>query len=505
MKCPECKTEISENEQTCPHCGATIEKKPIKSSRRNLWIGIAAAIVALCCIVTVIGAVAGILIYQLSPTSCTILYANTDWETLDYYSSIVNSIETVNIDGSEHNQVAYNREGLILPISPFRGDLVAPDGNWLGFYELDDSYEGKLVLTSFDGKTQILSDKSAFMEDDIVFLNAFSPNGTYFAYNSMDEDDEELTLHVIDDKGTEILSQDDLILVSFFPDSKRILVLEYEPPLSSVEMLDLAWLDVKSGEMTSFFELENEDVLYSLLLGRSISPDGKKVYLCTEEELVAIDIEAQTSTAICDVQDPYMSIPFILNDLLIVYSEEGLIIVPLDTEESTQIEAELPVDEFAASLGWKMVDVSKKGAQVAYTAWDSEDYDKVMLYVVDADGTNRHRISDDDYCASFAFSPDGKKIAYLVVQDDDEPGKLYISDVDGSNQQRLDVDVWSFRFTSDSKRIVYSTVQDLDQGEPQSEIYSIGVDGQDRQLVREEEEGLISILDLRPNSLFAIP
>ena len=76
---------------------------------------------------------------------------------------------------------------------------------------------------------------------------------------------------------------------------------------------------------------------------------------------------------------------------------------------------------------------SPDGKQIAFEFNTGGNLD---IYLMDADGKNRHRITTnpaDD--GQPTFSPDGKYIAFVSRRDDNY--ELYMMDADGSNQRRL--------------------------------------------------------------------
>jgi Tol biopolymer transport system component len=141
----------------------------------------------------------------------------------------------------------------------------------------------------------------------------------------------------------------------------------------------------------------------------------------------------------------------------------------------------------------KAVDFSPNGNLVAYV---TSPPGSLRLYVADTDGRNRRRISGENAWITFAFSPNGRQIAFIEGSNTNRPGALYIADTDGGNRLRLDVNVWSFRFIDGGRRIIYSRVEDMDRGRPESEIYRIRADGRNQELLLGVQNGIISLLDV---------
>ncbi len=97
---------------------------------------------------------------------------------------------------------------------------------------------------------------------------------------------------------------------------------------------------------------------------------------------------------------------------------------------------------------------------------------------MNADGSGQRNLTRspaDVYYSSAAWSPDGRKMAF--VSDRDGNGEIYVMNADGSAQRRLtrnpasDVEpVWS----PDGRKIAFVRVNDLTFG---SEIYVMNADG----------------------------
>ncbi|MBV9866435.1 MAG: PD40 domain-containing protein [Abitibacteriaceae bacterium] len=119
---------------------------------------------------------------------------------------------------------------------------------------------------------------------------------------------------------------------------------------------------------------------------------------------------------------------------------------------------------------------SPDGKQIAFTIMTDATHGEI--YVMNADGTQRKQLTQlNTLAACPAWSPDGKRIAFGTMQMTAEhrpKTALYIMDADGSNVHKIGggyIPAWS----PDGKQILYSIVDK--PGPP--EMYIMNVDGTD--------------------------
>lgn len=110
------------------------------------------------------------------------------------------------------------------------------------------------------------------------------------------------------------------------------------------------------------------------------------------------------------------------------------------------------------------------GSGVLFFSLVDQEADSINLHVMEPDGRNRRNLTRK-HAAEFdpAWSPDGRRIAFVIQNHDEEPraGGLYVMNTDGTRTTRLttverhdamDVaPVWS----RDGRRIYFSRVEDI--------------------------------------------
>jgi Tol biopolymer transport system component len=103
---------------------------------------------------------------------------------------------------------------------------------------------------------------------------------------------------------------------------------------------------------------------------------------------------------------------------------------------------------------------SPDGSMILYAGTGDSDQD--ALYAADADGGHLQTITNYDGRIAFAWSPDGKRIAWMTTPVDSELpylGPLFVGDKDGKNAKQIgNEDILAFSWSPDGKRIAYLTL-----------------------------------------------
>ena len=110
------------------------------------------------------------------------------------------------------------------------------------------------------------------------------------------------------------------------------------------------------------------------------------------------------------------------------------------------------------------------------------------LFVMDADGAGARRITEEEVDETEpAWSPDGRLIAYVRRDPGSSIRELWLVRPDGSQRRpltRLSGVAQAPSWSPDGRRIVFSA----DVGENRFDIYTVGADGKDVQLVTSGED-----------------
>lgn len=120
---------------------------------------------------------------------------------------------------------------------------------------------------------------------------------------------------------------------------------------------------------------------------------------------------------------------------------------------------------------------SADGQKIAYSDGTSEQYD---IWTMNADGSERTRLTQNYRSYGPAWSPDGAKIAF--VSDHESGYHVYVVNADGSGQQRLAVTATEVRqeyaptWTPDSSKVIFLGAKVI-SGLSRNDYYQASADG----------------------------
>ena len=137
---------------------------------------------------------------------------------------------------------------------------------------------------------------------------------------------------------------------------------------------------------------------------------------------------------------------------------------------------------------------SPDGGRIAFESWR---HGPDEIYVMDADGDNPQRLTHNAHDdRSPSWSPDGKRIAFMSYREHPHiiqgwfTSEIYVMDTDGNNPQKLTNnahDDYSPSWAPDGKRVIFSSEMagHFRGGQTTHEIYVIDVDGGNQQRLTE--------------------
>jgi len=507
MHCINCGKENEEGNQFCMYCGAelykpeaassepeivkeatpSIQEKPIstpekkapKLDQRKILIILGATgimLVALICIWTAVG----FLGFQIFSPAEQLVYGIQE----DLQNNVT-VIMAVKENGKDNKELYSDNDGfrsiaIVLDYYPWlKNNIFSPDGKTISVAENN----GDLLLLDSDSSVPVsvdIQDKTGIT--GLGYLQGFSPDGQYFGFT--DFDNNSFTTAIIDLQGNEVYSADDRVFGAFLPDSKQIVAFETDRE----NVTGLGILNFLSGEYTYLTGIEESDTTYTIWFTVTspviVSPNGNTIYYIDGKNLMSIPTRGGSSSSVYE-SDEGINFAFFSPDerTMAIVDRDGNSLYLYDTRRDEKSRIANDVENIV---------FSSNGRYLAYAT--NEGNSEKDLYLSRTDGSDKVRIARNVNWLKFAFSPDNNFIAYIDGSSGDAGGSLYIVRRDGSDSTRLDTGVWSFRFVNNGNSIVYIKVSDLDRGNPESEIYRIGVNGRKKERLLQADDGLFTFI-----------
>ena len=469
MKCPNCKNEIQPGQKFCEACGARLDKNKKSSGRgakKSFKVGPLL-------IVLILVILAAFIFTKLNIFSGSgnqrIVYGVRG----DAYDNNYSEMYSVDMNGKHHLEI-YEDAPVDIHWNASQVPYFAEEGRLVQF--LDFNEEELVILDTTDGTFDTYQPGG-----DFVFLAHFISDGKYIISN--EEDGDEDILRILDTEGKEVLSIEDLTYIASMPNGKEILVNKWDYRKSEYGDVDeVGLVEIPSGDY-SFVTSDVDEAGWSNL---KVSDDGKILFYQDEEELISFKLSSGETEKIFETEgDTYLVYEITENGkvlALIEYDDyQSLYVYNLHNGEQTRVDRH---------VGSMLLTPDNKG--IVYATYEGDDmYD---LYYVKIDGSDKVRLAKNVYNLSYQLSPDGKHIVYLERSSYYEPGDLMITELKEEIPTQLDTDVWTYQFTDDGHTIVYSRVEDMNRGTPESEIYTIGINGRNKETVVEMDDGIFDIL-----------
>ncbi len=184
------------------------------------------------------------------------------------------------------------------------------------------------------------------------------------------------------------------------------------------------------------------------------SPDGRRIAFskdarcggpCSGVDVCILDLDSKTQRNLTNTED--------IDEVVWDWSPDGgfLLIEWFDPTLKREQDYEIYIMDTTGTYITRLTnndigDISPRwssdGSRIAYSAFDGKDWD---IFVMDADGSNKRNLSNDDYLFSSSpcWSPDGTKILFTATdgsvqqQRDLEVVNIYRINIDGSGLTKL--------------------------------------------------------------------
>jgi Tol biopolymer transport system component len=511
MFCPYCGEENEGENQFCMFCGQTMpgyegavgmptaavnQSGSILQQKRKIPLGQISIIVgtALLLIVVITAVVYIVPRIFTGAGSDHFIYVIQDSSTSGGFSSIM----LTKADGKSDFELASDRVGYYPGESFFslQNSFISPTGTHFFLRERD--LTGDLLLFSNDGSIPVyLSDKSS-----AGWPEGFSPDGKFFGFTTYDQTNNEIATHIVDNRGSLILTLEGAMFGAFLPDGNKVVVVETE--LVDELFTSLVLADINRGDITflASLDMNGEEVTSQYPPKPFVSPEGRQVYFFSGMDLMSVPITGGVVTTVYRFDSQASSAYFspdkkhlVLLDVEPGFQLADLLLFDPQNNRRIRIDSDINIRGRTRSIyGEENIKFSPDGKSVAYLAFRDG---RQELYVYNIESRQRTRLVSGSTWISFAFSLDKKRIAYIDSRSATRGGNLFISELDGSDRKRLDTDVWSFQFDARGRNIYYFTVDDASRRRPESEMFKIRIDGTKREMIMPAEYGILTFIDFR--------
>jgi len=416
------------------------------------------------------------------------------------------SIFQLNKDDLEEVDSVRRSRYLYRPTNPFgeKNFYFSPDGKYFVLFECE---QGRGCDINLYGSKNDLIENFTMTDgnDDVGFLNlfnGFSPDSKYFAYIVADDyDNERLETVIVNMKGDEVISLRDKLFGGFSPDSKGVVILNYDWDIEGVDRIE--YVKLRNEDATQISDDEMDDLDDFVLANPFFANKNDTVYYSNGDIIYKVDIDKASPERLyrCESHECLAYYAEEVNKIVILDPYENgygeLILVDPDNESETVFEdvAMSAYGSIYSTGNDEAVIFSPNGKNLAFLKYLSSGDNIATLIISDLQGKNETEITEAERI-DYQFSPDSKKIAYIEYADfyDERFGELYIVDRDGENSVRLDKDVGSFKFTTDGKYIVYVKLDQFRNGDYESEVLKIRIDGKKEEVIFGPENNIFMIL-----------
>ena len=413
-----------------------------------------------------------------APQGDRVLYTITETA----FSGIVGeSVGVLSRDGDQ-SELAFDRDGVWVMYTVDDNYVdVAPNGRLVAIQRSDADGRSEMGLVAADGGAEVHAAGRTLWAG----TRSFASDSSAYAYTrreDSDDSEETYTLVAVDGDGEVIGQWADLVFAGFFDDGRRILAMRLDDEglisdLVTVALPDgqpqrVAGLDESTGAVAPF-----------------VYDDA--VYYWFDDELRRVDANGENGETVyrAESDTPTAFVVPGLDKLLILEQPESsnwgdLYAVEPDGSDRDRLDEAVSIDPGdGGSIG---VAFAAAGGRLAYATVDDGG---LSLNVINADGSERRRLATDQQWLVFAFSPDGRQLAYIAGDIASLGGELYVVELPDGDPDRLVRDAWSFIVSGD--RLLYTALDGADGSDPESTVHSITLDGNGDEILFGPENGYL--------------